>query len=1002
MAQKSIWEAFIDFKTWTISFKEVEDQANKSGKKAWQWFWNNFGSEVRRTVASLWLVAGITSASKWVLTLAGNLEQARVAFNTMLWSAQDADTTLRELSDFAAKTPFELTGIRQNAKQLLAVGVATDDLIPTLKALGDVSAGLSVPLERLALNYGQVLSQGKLTGRELRDFTLAGVPILDELANSLNKSKVEIQEMISAWEISSDVVVQAFQNMSSEWWRFANLMDEQSKTLQWTFSNLTDSLNILGEQIGSLFIPILTRATRFITWIVDAIKPRIAENPKLAATIAALVAWGAWLTWVLGALWPILPAIAAWFAALTWPIWLTVTAVVALTGWIAALNIRAKNLERQFNQMNPEIATAKNALEELRQEIELGKESLEENIKSQQRLQQAVKDWDLTMEQYREGVAELRDEERRLRQQNSELARSNWEVAREVRVLENETKKLQKEEEKLLKITDDLWFSTDETKKRLEEIKNEKQVLKDRAEELALSTDTLSWSMLRMWDTSVIVGNSVDWLKESVENFSTAKTREEFDAHTAAAITAIQANIAFQKSLIETIKSTQQLPALVPSEVFDSLQDAIWPLGSANDAIAVLQNWIWELEADLAAIGSVKFSWTETPDDKPTWKWSKSQAQKDEEKRLKEQEKQRKESIERILKREEERAARSLEIEQDRWDATLETLDEYVDKHGDNVSKLQDDIENYDQAIESVQDTITDLEDSIEWLRDWIADLENDRQSDLGSRYIEVVEEIKSLQDEIANTSDSDMRTALTDQLVALKEERSLIERNTTAREREKAAKLASRSEAQKIIDKADEEIAKQNELILQEEEKLAAEQLRLSKLQEQREIAQLALEEEMQLYETLMRTKNTLDDQYTVKFIENAQLRKSAIDDVTRSVEILNSELSKSFTPWSSQQNIDLLDGAFADGGVAKSWQTVLVGERWPEIMTVGKTSRIYPNELLKQITNQNIWKPATNNNTTKNNSISVDVGGVHMKRYTNPMNLVDDLQKLLHWLKL
>jgi len=65
------------------------------------------------------------------------------------------------------------------------MGIQTQDLLPTLKSLGDVSAGLSVPLERLALNYGQVIAQGRLTGRELRDFTIAGVPLLDELAKML-------------------------------------------------------------------------------------------------------------------------------------------------------------------------------------------------------------------------------------------------------------------------------------------------------------------------------------------------------------------------------------------------------------------------------------------------------------------------------------------------------------------------------------------------------------------------------------------------------------------------------------------------------------------------------------------------------------------------------------------------------------------------------------------------------------------------------------------------
>nr|DAD88513.1 MAG TPA: UBA2-like domain protein [Podoviridae sp. cttxo15] len=47
---------------------------------------------------------------------------------------------LQNLSDFAAKTPFELPEVRQNAKQLLAMGVSAENIIPTMKALGDVAS----------------------------------------------------------------------------------------------------------------------------------------------------------------------------------------------------------------------------------------------------------------------------------------------------------------------------------------------------------------------------------------------------------------------------------------------------------------------------------------------------------------------------------------------------------------------------------------------------------------------------------------------------------------------------------------------------------------------------------------------------------------------------------------------------------------------------------------------------------------------------------------------
>jgi tape measure domain-containing protein len=138
------------------------------------------------------------------------------------------------------------------------MGVSAGDMIQTLKALGDVSAGLNVPLERLALNYGQVLTQGKLTGKELKDFTTAGVPLLDELSKNLGKSKTEIQDMVSQGKISAQDMVDAFQSMTSEGGKFANLMEAQSKTLAGQWSNLQDTLAGIGEQIGLAIMPLLT------------------------------------------------------------------------------------------------------------------------------------------------------------------------------------------------------------------------------------------------------------------------------------------------------------------------------------------------------------------------------------------------------------------------------------------------------------------------------------------------------------------------------------------------------------------------------------------------------------------------------------------------------------------------------------------------------------------------------------------------------------------------
>ncbi len=220
--------------------------------------------------------AALTSVAVSSVKAAAQFEQTQVAFTTMLGSAEASEAMLKKLTDFAIKTPFTLTGIEASAKQLLAMGIETDSLLPTLKSLGDVAAGLSVPLDRLALNFGQVKAQGKLTGRELRDFAIAGVPLTAELAKQLGVSEAAISEMVSAGEIGFDKVEQAFISMSSEGGRFANLMDKQSETVMGKFSNLQDTIEVMQRELGTAFIPMIAElADTFLNDLLPAIKPLI-------------------------------------------------------------------------------------------------------------------------------------------------------------------------------------------------------------------------------------------------------------------------------------------------------------------------------------------------------------------------------------------------------------------------------------------------------------------------------------------------------------------------------------------------------------------------------------------------------------------------------------------------------------------------------------------------------------------------------------------------------
>ena len=158
-------------------------------------------SNIGTAMAGYFSISALAGFGKEIINVRGEFQQLGIAFETMLGSKEKADALMAQAVDFAEKTPFTLTDIASNIKQLLAMGVATEDVMSTMKSLGDVAAGVSVPLGQVAHTYGQVLTIGTLQGRELREFAIAGIPLLGELAKNLGKTKNEITDMVSAGSI---------------------------------------------------------------------------------------------------------------------------------------------------------------------------------------------------------------------------------------------------------------------------------------------------------------------------------------------------------------------------------------------------------------------------------------------------------------------------------------------------------------------------------------------------------------------------------------------------------------------------------------------------------------------------------------------------------------------------------------------------------------------------------------------------------------------------------
>lgn len=185
-----------------------------------------------------------------IIRVRGEFQQLEVAFNTMLGSKEQADTLMSQLVRTAAITPFDLQGVANGAKQLLAYGTAAENVNETLIRLGDIAAGLSIPLNDLVWLYGTTMTQGRLFTQDLRQFQGRGIPLADELAKQFGVAKDKVGELVTAGKIGFPEVQKAIESMTSEGGKFGGLMEAQSKTITGQISNIEDAIATMFNQIG--------------------------------------------------------------------------------------------------------------------------------------------------------------------------------------------------------------------------------------------------------------------------------------------------------------------------------------------------------------------------------------------------------------------------------------------------------------------------------------------------------------------------------------------------------------------------------------------------------------------------------------------------------------------------------------------------------------------------------------------------------------------------------
>lgn len=235
-------------------------------------------------------LAGFTAKgfAEKVAQTRGQFQQLEIAFKTMLGSAEEANTLMNQLVNTAATTPFDLKGVADGAKQLLAYGTEAKEVNGILVRLGDIAAGLSIPLGDLVYLYGTTMTQGRMYTQDLHQFMGRGIPMADEIAKIFGVAKDEVAGLVTAGKVGAEQVKQAIVNMTSEGGKFGGLMEAQSKSITGQISNIEDAIDMMFNDMGK-------SSEGAINTVLSGVSYAVENYEKFGTVITGVIAaYGEW------------------------------------------------------------------------------------------------------------------------------------------------------------------------------------------------------------------------------------------------------------------------------------------------------------------------------------------------------------------------------------------------------------------------------------------------------------------------------------------------------------------------------------------------------------------------------------------------------------------------------------------------------------------------------------------------------------------------------------
>lgn len=236
---------------------------------------SRIAGELKNQIANVYSIYTLERFVRGLYTIGGEFQKQRIALTSILGDSMKAETIFNRIKDLAVVSPFQFKELASYTKQLSAYSIPYEELYDTTKRLADISAGVGVDMGRIILAYGQVRSADFLRGQELRQFTEAGIPLVDELAKRFTKltgvvtSAGDVFDKISRKEVSFGMVKDVLWELTDEGGKFYNMQEALAESLAGKWSNLQDAWDVMMADIAEGNSGVLSDSLELLTDLMN-------------------------------------------------------------------------------------------------------------------------------------------------------------------------------------------------------------------------------------------------------------------------------------------------------------------------------------------------------------------------------------------------------------------------------------------------------------------------------------------------------------------------------------------------------------------------------------------------------------------------------------------------------------------------------------------------------------------------------------------------------------